>query len=181
MLFRLACLLMIKHSAGWRSSGRSDAAKDAGILVLRHEAALVRRRAGRPGPGWADRAVIAALARLPPARLRAHRMVTPCTLPAGTAALPGEKGPTRTPRDARRSPIRSARWPGSWPGRTRAGVAAHPGRAHRSGPPRRRGHHPPDPGPRRASPAGRQFLTAQAPAIVAAGFLHAGTVVLRRL
>jgi transposase InsO family protein len=33
-----------------------------------------------PGPGWADRAVLAALIRLLPARLRAHRLVTPGTV-----------------------------------------------------------------------------------------------------
>jgi putative transposase len=38
-----------------------------------------------------------------------------------------------------------------------------------------------DPAPRRAGPAWRQFLAAQARSILTAGFVHAGTVLLRRV
>jgi len=53
---------------GWLALlARSDVSKNVEILVLRHEIAVLRRQVARPKPDWADRAVIAALARLAPA------------------------------------------------------------------------------------------------------------------
>jgi putative transposase len=70
---------------------RSDAAKDTEILVLRHEAVVLRRQVVRPRPDLADRAVIAALARLLPGHLRLHRIVTPGTLLAWHRSMAGRK------------------------------------------------------------------------------------------
>jgi putative transposase len=60
--------------------GRSTASKDIEVLVLRHEVAVLRRTHPRPGLDRAGRAVLAALTRLLPARLRMYRLVTPGTV-----------------------------------------------------------------------------------------------------
>ena len=59
---------------------RSDTAKEIEILVLRHQLAVLQRRTPRPRIRWTDRAVIAALARLLPARRRLGLLVTPSTI-----------------------------------------------------------------------------------------------------
>jgi len=77
---RLLYLIFVRV-CGWLDlPGRSSASKDAGLLVLRHEVAVLRRTHPRPQLDWADRAVLTALIRFLPARVRAHRLITPGTV-----------------------------------------------------------------------------------------------------
>ena len=120
-LFRLVYLLMVRLFGRVVLLARNDTSKDVEILVLRHEVAVLRRQVTGPKPDWADRAVIAALTRLLPRPLRLHRIVTPPTLLTWHQRLIKNTWTYPTPRDDRRSRMKSAHWSNGWPGRTHGG------------------------------------------------------------
>jgi hypothetical protein len=92
--------------------GQSEVAKDAEILLLRHQLAVLRRQSDRPQLTWADRVVIARLAlRLPPAR-RVGLLVTPGTILRWHRRLVARRWTTTTRRRPGRPsiPAGCGRW-----------------------------------------------------------------------
>lgn len=68
MALRLAYLAVLRVFGWVALLARSDRAKDAEILILCHQVAVLQRQARTPRLSWEDRVMLAALARLlPPA------------------------------------------------------------------------------------------------------------------
>jgi putative transposase len=171
---------------------RRDQAKDAELLVLWHQNAVLCRNAGRVRYEPSDRAWFAALAPFIPRRQWAGIFpVTPATLLAWHRRLTARKYDTTTRRRTGRPPtvrsiarvaVRLARENPLWGYRrihgelTKLGTTVAPSTVYeilRAA--------DIDPAPRRSGPTWRQFLHAQAAGVLAVDFLHVDTVLLTRL
>src|SRR4051794_32731599 len=169
---------------------RSATANEIEILVLRHQLAVLQRRTPRPQISWSDRAVIAALARLLPARRRRGLLVTPATILRWHQHLvrrhwttqPIRAGRPAIPAGVRALIVRVATENPTWGYRRVHGELAGLGYPigastvwtilNTAGI---------APAPRRAGPTWSQFLHAQAQAILACDVFHLDTITMHRL
>jgi putative transposase len=179
----LGCLMVL---------ARREVSKDAELLVLRHENAVLRRQISRVRYQPGDRLWLSALSRLIPRRRWAEVFaVTPATLLAWHRRLVRRKwdytsrrrpGRPSTATAIRKLVIRIATDNPTWGHRRVQGELVKLGHLiasstvwqilHAAGI---------TPAPRRAGPAWKQFLTGQARGILAVDFVHVDTVLLRRI
>ena len=99
MLVRLVYRSLATLLSWLALSARSSASKNAEILILRHEVAVLRRGNPKPKIDWADRAVLASLARILPRALRRTGSSPREHCCAGTGAWSPGRGPSPRPRD----------------------------------------------------------------------------------
>jgi putative transposase len=192
VIFSVGYLLARALLDGLMVLARREASKDAELLVLRHENAVLRRQIGRVRYQPADRLWLAALSRLIPRRRWGEVFaVTPATLLAWHRRLVTRKwdyanrrrpGRPATAAAIRKLVIRMATDNPTWGHRRVQGELVklgHPIAAstvwqilHDAGM---------DPAPRRTGPTWRQFLNAQARGMLAADFVHLDTALLQRI
>jgi len=171
---------------------RSDRAKDAEILILRHQVAVLQRQVRTPRLSWADRAVLAALARLlPSGHLRQLRLIiSPRTLLRWHADLVRRRwacprrspGRPRTAQAIRALVLEMAHDNPGWGYRRIHGELI--GLGYKIAPStvwQILNDAGIDPARTRAGQTWRAFLAGQATTILAADFFHVDTVFLRRL
>ena len=192
MSLRFAYLAVLRVFGWLALLARSDRAKDAEILILRHQVAVLQRQVKTPRLSWADRAILAALARLlPGGQLRQLRLIiSPRTLLRWHADLVRRRwtyprrapGRPRTAAAIRALVLEMARDNPGWGYRRIHGELT--GLGYKLAPStvwqilKDAGI---DPAPTRSGQTWRAFLEAQAKTILAADFFHVDTVFLRRL
>ena len=171
---------------------RRDLSKDAELLLLRHKNAVLRRQVTRVRYTSADRMWLTALSRLLP-RLRWAETfpITPATILAWHRKLISRKWDYTARRRSGRPPtaamikqliIRMATENPTWGHRRVQGELVRLGHRITASTVWQILHDADiDPAARRSGPTWRQFLTAQAKAVLAVDFMHVDTVLLRRI
>jgi len=169
---------------------RAEFAKDVELVLLRHQLAVLARQQARPKLRPADRAFIAALARLLPPRRRHGLVVTPATLLRWHRALVRRRwtyphrrcGRPRTDRTLRELVLRLARENPRWGYQRIAGELGKLGFGLSPSTVRRLlASAGLEPAPRRPELSWRSFLRRQAATMLACDFFTIETVTLRRL
>jgi len=186
VIFSVFCLVVRCLLGSLMVLARQDASKDAELLVLRHQNAVLRRQVSRVRYQPAGRLWLAALSRLIPRRRWAEVFaVTPATLLAWHRRLVTRKrdytnrrrpGRPSTAAAIRKLVIRMATDNPAWGHRRVQGELVKLGHPIAASTVRQILHAAGiDPAPRRPGPTWKQFLAAQARGVLAAGFVHVDT------